>query len=243
MVPYFSQILYNHIFVLYYHSLIKHSSYPCAKDNLFQYPIPYSQTLLQAAVDKAIWTNSPPKPSPTSTVAGLGALLPAGHGASPIWVTASSRSRPAGASHRAQFSERRIWSLPCQKEPDLSSRLLDGRCKEYLVLLLFQQVSIICMETVYYLIRKSEHLIVHPGANMSTKAEANIHLQNYFRFFKSSHPLFSFSNNYSLSAVAHLSCSNESTQLLLQSSILHFSAFTSLLSKSELSFSSYIAAV
>lgn len=28
----FPQILYNHIFVLYYQSLIKYSSYPCAKD-------------------------------------------------------------------------------------------------------------------------------------------------------------------------------------------------------------------
>lgn len=40
VVPYFSQIVYNHIFVLYYHYLIKHSSIPVPKtDNLFQYPI------------------------------------------------------------------------------------------------------------------------------------------------------------------------------------------------------------
>lgn len=63
VVPYFSKVVYNHIFVLYYHYLIKHSSYPCEKtDNLFQYPIPYSKTLILAAVDSTMWTPVPETP-------------------------------------------------------------------------------------------------------------------------------------------------------------------------------------
>lgn len=62
VVPYFSQSVYNHIFVLYYHHLIKHNSYPCAKD---RQSLSISHSLLQnlAEVDSTMWT---PNPSPAA---------------------------------------------------------------------------------------------------------------------------------------------------------------------------------